>query len=115
MKPNFFVGVLTGFAMATLAGGWFAASQKLFTPAADDKAAAEKEGAAPERVYFATTPDGRLTPLEPLSEPAMSAAAIRVWITQTITEALSFDDATRTETMRKNSRHFTPEDWKEFT
>lgn len=114
MKPNFFVGVLTGFIMATVAGGWFAASQKLFTPAAST--AAEKDAAAsPERVYFATTPDGRLTPLEPLSEPAMSPAAIRVWVTQTMTEVLSFDDATRTESMRKNSRHFTPEGWKEFT
>ena len=61
MKPNFFAGVLTGFIMATLAGGWFAASQNLFAPAASADAA-DKKDAEPERVYFATTPDGRVTP-----------------------------------------------------
>ncbi len=114
MKPNFFAGVLTGFIMATLAGGWFAASQNLFAPAASADTA-DKKDAGPERVYFATTPDGRVTPLEPLSEPAISPATLRVWVTQTLAEVLSFDDATRTESMRSASRHFTPEGWKEFT
>ena len=113
MKPNFFVGVLTGFIMATLAGGWFAASQKLFTPASD-KAAAEKAEGAPDRVYFATSPDGRLTELKPLSEPTINDVALVSWAAQAMAEALSFSFATPSEETRKISFRFTPEGWREM-
>lgn len=113
MKPNFFAGVLTGFIMATLAGGWFAASQKLFTPAAGHAEAGQAAG-APERVYFATSPDGRLTELKPLSEPVINETVVISWAAQAMSSALSFSFATPTQEMRKTSFHFTPEGWREL-
>ena len=44
----------------------------------------------PQNLYFATTEDGRLMPMVPLSQPNLSTPALMSWVAQATTEVMTF-------------------------
>lgn len=69
----------------------------------------------PENRYFATTEDGRLVPLVPLSEPNLSTPALTSWVAQAATEAMTFGFNDYKRRLQEASRNFTPHGWEGFT
>jgi len=68
----------------------------------------------PENRYFATTEDGRLVPMEPLSEPNLSSPALLSWAAQSATETMTFGFHDYRRRLQESSRHFTREGWASF-
>ncbi len=69
----------------------------------------------PENRYFATTEDGRLVPMEPLSEPNLSAPALMSWVAQASTEVMTFGFNDYRRRLQESSRNFTRRGWESFT
>ncbi|NCO03710.1 MAG: type IV secretion protein IcmL [Alphaproteobacteria bacterium] len=69
----------------------------------------------PENRYFATTEDGRLIPMIPLSEPNLSRPALLSWVTQAATEVMTFGFNDFRRRLQEASRHFTGPGWQSFT
>lgn len=61
----------------------------------------------PAPQYFATTADGALIKLYPLSQPNMSDAALLTWATEAITSAYSFNFVNYREILNNNRTNFT--------
>lgn len=68
-----------------------------------------------EYVYFATTEDGRLVPMLPLSEPNLSTPALTSWVAQAATETMTFGFHDYRKRLQEASRHFTRQGWASFT
>jgi len=68
----------------------------------------------PENRYFATTEDGRLVPMEPLSEPNLSSPALLSWAAQSVTETMTFGFNDYRRRLQESSRHFTRRGWGSF-
>lgn len=68
----------------------------------------------PENRYFATTEDGRLVPMIPLSEPNLSRPALLSWAAQSVTETLTFGFNDYRRRLQESSRHFTRRGWGSF-
>ena len=69
----------------------------------------------PENRYFATTEDGRLIPMVPLSQPNFSRPALLSWVTQAATEVMTFGFNDYRRRLQESSRHFTGPGWQSFT
>lgn len=68
----------------------------------------------PENRYFATTEDGRLVPMEPLSEPNLSNPALLSWAAQSATETMTFGFHDYRRRLQESSRHFTRKGWASY-
>jgi intracellular multiplication protein IcmL len=68
----------------------------------------------PENRYFATTEDGRVVPMLPLSEPNLSRPAVLSWAAQAATETLNFGFHDYRRRLQESSRHFTRIGWGSF-
>ena len=69
----------------------------------------------PENRYFATTEDGRLIPMTPLSQPNLSNPALLSWVAQAATESMTFGFSDYRRRLQESSRHFTSRGWESFT
>ena len=69
----------------------------------------------PENRYFATTEDGRLIPMVPLTEPNLSTPALLSWVAQAASETMSFSFSNYRRNLQQASRHFTRAGWESFS
>lgn len=60
---------------------------------------------APE--YFATSADGRITPLVPISEPYVPQEALLTWVQQAVNQAYTFDHVHQKEQLSRMRELFT--------
>lgn len=68
-----------------------------------------------ENYYFATTEDGRLIPMVPLSQPNLSSPALMSWAAQSATEVMTFGFNDYRRRLQEASRNFTKRGWESFT
>lgn len=68
----------------------------------------------PDYRYFATTEDGRLIPMVPLSEPNLSTPAITSWAAQAATEVMTFGFHDYKQRLQESSKNFTKTGWAGF-
>lgn len=122
MKSGFVGGLLTGFTLAILGGGWFVAAHKVVdTVQARHDVPLPAPAYAPDPnnknctpVYFATSVDGRIIPLTPLNEPHVTESALVSWAAQTLTKALTFGFNGGPQQMQKSAVDFSTAGWQEF-
>lgn len=69
----------------------------------------------PQHYYFATTEDGRLIPMVPLSQPNLSRPALTSWVAQATTEVMTFGFNDYRRRLQDASRNFTKRGWESFT
>lgn len=69
----------------------------------------------PKHFYFATTEDGRLIPMVPLSQPNLSTPALMSWVAQATTEVMTFGFNDYRRRLQESSRNFTKRGWESFT
>ncbi len=69
----------------------------------------------PENRYFATTEDGRLIPMVPLTQPNLSTPALLSWVAQSASETMSFSFSNYRRNLQQSSRHFTRAGWESFS
>ncbi len=69
----------------------------------------------PENRYFATTEDGRLIPMVPLTQPNLSTPALLSWVAQSTSETMSFSFSNYRRNLQESSRHFTRAGWESFS
>ncbi len=69
----------------------------------------------PENRYFATTEDGRLIPMVPLTQPNLSTPALLSWVAQATSETMSFSFSNYRRNLQEASRHFTRAGWESFS
>lgn len=70
---------------------------------------------APVDRYFATTADGRIMQLVPLSQRNMSQAALLSWVSQAATDVMTFGFHDYQRRLQESSRHFTRRGWESFS
>lgn len=68
----------------------------------------------PAPKYFATTIDGRIIPLIPLSEPNMPNSGVLLWANQAATAAFTYDFVNYRQALQSASNYFTAEGWRDF-
>ncbi|MBA2654551.1 MAG: type IVB secretion system apparatus protein IcmL/DotI [Gammaproteobacteria bacterium] len=68
----------------------------------------------PEPKYFATSADGRITPIYPLTAPMVSDSALLQWANQAAVAAYTYNFATYRKELQDASEFFTPEGWNDF-
>jgi len=68
----------------------------------------------PEPRYFATTLDGRILPLYPLSEPMIAPAELLQWAHQAAVSAYTYNFVNYREALQQLQNQFTPDGWKYF-
>ena len=69
----------------------------------------------PTRTYFATTEDGRVVPMVPLSQANLSKPALLSWAAQGASETMTFGFHDYRRRLQESSRHFTRRGWGSFT
>lgn len=69
----------------------------------------------PENRYFATTEDGRLIPMVPLTQPNLSTPALLSWVAQAASETMSFSFSNYRRNLQESSRYFTRDGWESFS
>ncbi len=65
--------------------------------------------------YFATTADGRIMQLAPLSDPYLTESALVSWVAQAATEVMTFGFHDYQRRLQQASRHFTKSGWESFS
>lgn len=68
----------------------------------------------PEPKYFATSINGRITPLFPLSEPNQSDSAVLQWANQAAIAAFTYNFVNYRDELQASSGFFTAEGWDQF-
>lgn len=68
----------------------------------------------PAPKYFATSIDGRITPLYPLNEPNQSDSAVLQWANQAAIAAFTYNFVNYREELQASSGFFTAEGWTQF-
>lgn len=68
----------------------------------------------PAPKYFATTIDGKIIPLVPLSEPNMPNSAVLLWANQAATASFTYDFVNYRQALQSASNYFTPDGWRDF-
>jgi intracellular multiplication protein IcmL len=68
----------------------------------------------PAPKYFATSINGRITPLFPLNEPNQSDSAVLQWANQAAIAAFSYNFVNWREELQASSVFFTAEGWSQF-
>jgi intracellular multiplication protein IcmL len=66
------------------------------------------------QIYFATTSDGRIIPIVPLSEPYRAQADVVTWAAGTAQDVMRFDYADYRTRLQQVSASFTPTGWESF-
>jgi len=69
----------------------------------------------PKRTYFATTEDGRVVPMIPLSQANLSKSALLSWAAQAASETMTFGFHDYRRRLQESSRYFTRLGWGSFT
>ena len=69
----------------------------------------------PRNHYFATTEDGRLVRMTPLSESNLSGEEISEWAQQTLLNIIDFNEANYKRKLDSASKSFTKRGWESFT
>ena len=69
----------------------------------------------PVRTYFATTEDGRVIPMVPLSQANLTKPALLSWTAQAASETMTFGFHDYRRRLQESSRHFTRRGWGSFT
>lgn len=69
----------------------------------------------PSNRYFATTADGRIMQLVPLDKPSIAPAALMSWVSQAVSETMTFGFHDYQRRLQQSSRHFTRRGWETFT
>jgi intracellular multiplication protein IcmL len=64
--------------------------------------------------YFATTNDGKIMDLTPLTEPAMNDAAVLSWTSQAAADVMTFSFLDYQRRLQDSGRYFTPVGWEGF-
>ncbi|MFO9526785.1 type IVB secretion system apparatus protein IcmL/DotI [Legionella pneumophila serogroup 1] len=68
----------------------------------------------PAPKYFATSINGRITPLFPLDEPNQSDSAVLQWANQAAIAAFTYNFVNYRDELQASSRFFTAEGWDQF-
>lgn len=68
----------------------------------------------PKPKYFATSINGRITPLFPMDQPNQSDSAVRQWANQAAIAAYSYNFLNYREELQAASDFFTPLGWRDF-
>lgn len=68
----------------------------------------------PQPRYFATTIDGRITPLVPLEEPNLSKSAVLQWANTAAIAAYTYNFVNYRQALQEASEYFTPDGWSSF-
>lgn len=68
----------------------------------------------PQPKYFATTINGRITPLFPLNEPNQSDSAVLQWANQAAIAAFTYNFVNYRSELQSSSGFFTAEGWQQF-
>lgn len=68
----------------------------------------------PAPVYFATSINGRITPLFPLEEPNQSDSAVLQWANQAATAAFTYNFVNYRTELQASSGFFTADGWTQF-
>jgi len=67
-----------------------------------------------KQIYFATTSDGRIIPIVPLSEEFRSKAEVITWAAETAKNVMRFDYADYRARLQQSSYSFTTTGWDSF-
>lgn len=68
----------------------------------------------PTPQYFATSADGRIIPLSPLSEPVVAPSELLQWVNQAVVAAYSYNFINYRKELQDAAQYFTPEGWKQY-
>lgn len=68
----------------------------------------------PAPKYFATSVNGRITPLFPLDEPNQSDSAVLQWASQAASAAFTYNFVNYRDELQASSGFFTAEGWQQF-
>jgi intracellular multiplication protein IcmL len=68
----------------------------------------------PKPLYFATSINGRITPLQPLDRPNQTKPALLQWANQAAIAAYSYNFVNYRSELQAASAFFTPDGWSEF-
>lgn len=68
----------------------------------------------PTPQYFATSADGRITPLYTLSQPVVTPAELLQWSNQAVVDTYSYNFVNYRKELQDASQYFTPEGWNQF-
>lgn len=68
----------------------------------------------PAPQYFATSADGRITPIYPLSQPVVNQAELLQWALQAATQAYSYNFVNYRQEFQRTAEYFTKEGWDQF-
>jgi intracellular multiplication protein IcmL len=68
----------------------------------------------PAPKYFATSINGRITPLIPLDEPNQSQSSVLQWANQAAIASYTYNFVNYREELQASSGFFTPEGWTQF-
>lgn len=68
----------------------------------------------PAPKYFATTINGRITPLQPLNQPNQSDAAVLQWANQAAIAAYTYNFVNYRQQLQSASAFFTAQGWTDF-
>jgi intracellular multiplication protein IcmL len=68
----------------------------------------------PSPQYFATSTDGRITPIFPLSEPMIGPADLLQWASRAAVAAYTYNFVDYREALQGVQNNFTPDGWKFF-
>lgn len=68
----------------------------------------------PEPQYFATSVNGRITPLTPLDEPNQSDSAVLQWANQAAIAAFTYNFVNYRDELEATSGFFTTDGWQQF-
>jgi intracellular multiplication protein IcmL len=67
-----------------------------------------------KQIYFATTSDGRIIPIVPLSDEFRTKAEVITWAAETAKNVMRFDYADFRARLQQSSYSFTPTGWDSF-
>lgn len=68
----------------------------------------------PQPKYFATSINGRITPLTALDEPNQSDSAVLQWANQAAIASFSYNFVNYQDELKAASSYFTPDGWQQF-
>lgn len=68
----------------------------------------------PQPRYFATTVDGRISPLIPLDQPNVSQSALLQWANTAAIAAYTYNFVNYRQALQEASAYFTPDGWAAF-
>lgn len=68
----------------------------------------------PAPKYFATSIDGRISPLIPLDQPNLSTSALLQWANTAAVAAYTYNFVNYREALQAASEYFTPDGWSSF-